>query len=709
MKASNKRFRRPYLVSGEESWVRSSLQKFIPNAFTADACWLSDNAPKGVASIPHKSYTALIGRDVSLLVYDTFQGFNADCFGLISGAVPGQGLFIMLTPPLLEWPFYQEGNSCSNQAALGSPAETHSVFLSYFAGALINSHTFTKLEQGVDESSLLQIDHDNVVATGAATSGFFEATEDQSQAISSIIRVANGHRKRPLVLTADRGRGKTSALGVAAARLIMDRPRHIVFTAPRWSAVALAFKHAENILSAQVGKLVRKKHSLQFNQAEITYIPPDVIIAGSCDADLLLIDEAAAIPTPILTQLLRRYSRVVFSTTVHGYEGTGRGFEVRFKSVIEQLTPLWQSFHMHEPVRWSPGDALEQFVFEVLLLNAEPCSSAIARSVEVDKLLFREIDMQDLLKNQKQLVELFGLMVLAHYQTSPNDLRMMLDTPGVRLFTLTESGHIIAATWLVDEGEFSEKKALEIQQGKRRFKGHLVAQSITNHLGLLQSAMLRSARFIRVAVHPKAQGRGIGTLLIDYVLRRIGTEYDYLSSSFGATADLVNFWLKNGFKSLRLGFKREASSGEHALMVGAGVSAVGSSFIDTANKRFNDDFPLQLIELFPDLDVDLLSVLLQNNHETREPANYQLDIETLARFVAAYQSYDSASVSIWRCLIAYPQSLDRLDEDERQVVLKKALLKMSWTDVVKSVGLSGKKEALHIMRAGLSKISASIS
>ena len=708
MKTSDKRFRRPYLISGEESWVRHTLQKLIPHAFTVDACWLSDNAPKSVTCTPHNHYTELIGRDTPLLVYDTFQGFNADCFGLISGTVPGYGLFIMLTPPLLEWPFYQESTSCSNDKSLDPLAENRSCFLSYFSRALIDSRTFTKIEQGGNESSLPQIEHDNHTASGAPATEFVEKSEDQSQAISSIIRVANGHRKRPLVLTADRGRGKTSALGIAAAQLIMDRPRRIVFTAPRWSAVALAFNHAENILSAQVGALLKKKHSLHFNQGEIIYIPPDVIISEFSDADILLVDEAAALPAPILTQLLKRYSRIVFSTTVHGYEGTGRGFEVRFRSVMNRLTPQWQSLHMHEPIRWSAGDALERFVFEVLLLNAEPCSSAIARSVEIDKLLFSEIDMQHLLKNQKQLIELFGLLVLAHYRTSPNDLRMMLDTPGVRLFALTANGHIIAVTWLVEEGELSEEKALHIKQGQRRFKGHLVAQSITNHLGLMQSVMLRSARFVRVTVHPDTQGRGVGTRLINDVVTRIAAEYDYLSSSFGATKGLVNFWLKSGFKPLRLGFKREASSGEHALMAGVGTSAGGLSLIDTANSRFIKDFPLQLSEFFPDLDVDLLIALLQSNHETQKPASYQQDIETLTGFVAAYQSYDSACVAIWRCLTIYPQFLNQLDGTERQVVVKKALLKMSWTNVVKSTGLSGKKEALNIMRAGLSHISASI-
>ena len=50
-----------------------------------------------------------------------------------------------------------------------------------------------------------------------------------------------------------------------------------------------------------------------------------------------------------LEAMLARHSRIVFATTEHGYEGTGRGFHLRFKRVLDEQTPDWQELH-----QWSP-------------------------------------------------------------------------------------------------------------------------------------------------------------------------------------------------------------------------------------------------------------------------------------------------------------------------------------------------------------------
>ncbi|TGD49198.1 hypothetical protein C9F10_05710, partial [Salmonella enterica subsp. enterica serovar Poona] len=57
---------------------------------------------------------------------------------------------------------------------------------------------------------------------------------------------------------------------------------------------------------------------------------------GRC-ADWLVFDEAAAIPSPLLLQLVSRFPRILLTTTVQGYEGTGRGFFLKFCARVPQL------------------------------------------------------------------------------------------------------------------------------------------------------------------------------------------------------------------------------------------------------------------------------------------------------------------------------------------------------------------------------------
>ncbi|MFP3345534.1 tRNA(Met) cytidine acetyltransferase, partial [Halomonas sp. SIMBA_159] len=80
------------------------------------------------------------------------------------------------------------------------------------------------------------------------------------------------------------------------------------------------------------------------------------------------VDEAAAIPAPMLQKMLSSYSRVVFASTIHGYEGTGRGFAIKFTSVLDAMTPQWRACSMTSPIRWAAGDPLERWLFETLLL-----------------------------------------------------------------------------------------------------------------------------------------------------------------------------------------------------------------------------------------------------------------------------------------------------------------------------------------------------
>lgn len=68
------------------------------------------------------------------------------------------------------------------------------------------------------------------------------------------------------------------------------------------------------------------------------FMAPDALLASGARADWLVVDEAAAIPAPLLLQLVSRFPRILLTTTVQGYEGTGRGFLLSFAPVFRSFT-----------------------------------------------------------------------------------------------------------------------------------------------------------------------------------------------------------------------------------------------------------------------------------------------------------------------------------------------------------------------------------
>ncbi|HBF92438.1 MAG TPA: hypothetical protein DDX13_02145, partial [Marinobacter adhaerens] len=44
---------------------------------------------------------------------------------------------------------------------------------------------------------------------------------------------------------------------------------------------------------------------------------------------------------------------------------------IRFRQVLDQSTPQWQSVTLSEPVRWSMNDPLEALISRLFLLEAD--------------------------------------------------------------------------------------------------------------------------------------------------------------------------------------------------------------------------------------------------------------------------------------------------------------------------------------------------
>jgi tRNA(Met) cytidine acetyltransferase len=235
------------------------------------------------------------------------------------------------------------------------------------------------------------------------------------------------------------------------------------------------------------------------------------------------VDEAAAIPSQILLSAITEHSNAVkfavFSTTIHGYEGTGRGFEYKFKPLLKNNFKTVENLSLTQPIRWSNNDFLEADINNMLMTNAaiSPLLEQQKISVNSDNVQFKTLSSQQLIAQPDKLNALFGLLVNAHYRTTPNDLRNMLDGPNMHIFCLEYKGNIIGALLLAAEGKISPGLAEQIWQGRRRPKGHLLPQSLLAHSGFKQAGNFSYGRVVRIAINPELQHQGLGSLLLNKV------------------------------------------------------------------------------------------------------------------------------------------------------------------------------------------------
>jgi tRNA(Met) cytidine acetyltransferase len=380
---------------------------------------------------------------------------------------------------------------------------------------------------------------------------------------------------------------------------------------------------------------------------------------------------------------------------------------VRFVQTLNAQTPGWSEFNLREPIRWASGDPLEKLVFDALLLEAKCAEDERVSSVDINSLRVERISRERLLDDEALLTQLFGLLVVAHYRTRPNDLRNLLDGPGLAVYIMLEDGVMVATALVAMEGGFDDALIGEIAAGRRRPRGHLIPQSLVAHVGIKLAGELRCARVMRIAVHPALQRRGLGRHLLQHVkddAKKRGI--DLVGASFGATAALLRFWRSEGLWPVRMGFSRDHASGEHSVMVLSALTTAGQSVVSEARARLLADLPQGLSDPLRDLNVEVATLSLekypQEQIDVDASAPIQRDLQSVQGFIDGERSYEDCLASIWRSVVWSAQYPRRLSEcAERDIVVAKVLQRHSWADVARQFNLAGKAEVKQRLQLGL--------
>ena len=532
--------RRLLVLSGEERWCFDHALK-LRDALPGDWLWISPQ-PDAENHCSPSALQTLLGREFRHAVFDARHGFDAAAFAALSGTLKAGSWLVLLLPVWEEWENQPDADSLRWSDCPDPIATPH--FVQHFKRVL-TANNDAILWRRNQPFSLAHFTPrtDWHPATGAPQ-------PEQQQLLQQLLTMPLG----VAVVTAARGRGKSALAGQLISRIAGSA----IVTAPA--------KAATDVLA-------------QFAGEKFRFIAPDALLASDEQADWLVVDEAAAIPAPLLHQLVSRFPRTLLTTTVQGYEGTGRGFLLKFCARFPHL----HRFELQQPIRWAQGCPLEKMVSEALVFDDEN----FTHEPQVDIVI--SAFEQTLWRSEPETpLKVYQLLSGAHYRTSPLDLRRMMDAPGQHFLQAAGENEIAGALWLVDEGGLSQELSQAVWAGFRRPRGNLVAQSLAAHGSNPLAATLRGRRVSRIAVHPARQREGTGQQLIAGALQYT-QDLDYLSVSFGYTGELWRFWQRCGFVLVRMGNHREASSGCYTAMALLPMSDAGKQLAEGEHYRLRRD------------------------------------------------------------------------------------------------------------------------
>lgn len=530
--------RRLLVLSGENDWCREQALR-LRAQLPGDWLWVSDDAPSAPCCSPQALQT-LLGREFRHAVFDARQGLDAAAFAALSGTLRAGSWLVLLVPPLARWSTQPDADSL-RWSDCAQPIPTPN-FVRHFCHVLLSDGETLCWQQ----HQPFTVPHFPQRPAWQPASG--EPLPEQAALLAKLSTMPEGIA----AAIAARGRGKSALAGQLIARIAGTA----IVTAPA--------KAATDVLA-------------QFAGDKFCFYSPDALLAADVRADWLIVDEAAAIPAPLLHRLVSRFPRVLLTTTVQGYEGTGRGFLLKFCARF----PTLQRFELQHPVRWAKGCPLEKTVSDALVFDDDDFATLPQGDVTITPFEQKSWRTRPALP-----LAAYRLLSGAHYRTSPLDLRRMMDAPGQHFFQASCAGQTVGALWLVDEGGLSGELSQAVWAGYRRPRGNLVAQSLAAHGGDPLAATLTGRRVSRIAIHPGRQGEGIGQQLIAQAHE---APSDYLSVSFGYTPQLWRFWQRCGFILVRMGNHKEASSGCYAAMAILPLTAAGKRLANEEHGRLRRD------------------------------------------------------------------------------------------------------------------------
>ncbi|KAM8721355.1 hypothetical protein ACLKA7_007256 [Drosophila subpalustris] len=571
-----------------------------------------------------------------------------------------------------------------------------------------------------NESSLKELKESLMNAQPAGALVNLCKTYDQGNAVAQFIEaLVDKQLKPPISLTAARGRGKSAALGLSIAAAVAFNYVNVYVTSPHPENLITLFEfvlkgfdaleyqeHADYTIIRSTNpdykKAIIRINITRSSRQTIQYIAPnDTHLLNA--ADLLLIDEAAAIPLPLVKKMMGPYL-IFMASTINGYEGTGRSLSLKLISQLQKENNARPPLKLDESIRYQSNDDIERWLINLLCLDASSVPAISSGCPTPDACELYYIDRDALFSYHKAaesfLHRLVSIYVSSHYKNTPNDLQMMSDAPAHHLFcllgpvqTMDQLPEILVVVQVALEGQISAQSISESLGRGKKAAGDLIPWNIAEQFGDRAFPKISGVRIVRVATHPNYQRMGYGKraiqLLKDYygqrhaqldevsfkpnqagieeveeeelnllkeqirprsrvpiLLQRLHERapepVEYIGTSYGLTADLLKFWKSAGFVPVYLSQKSNELTAEHTCIMLHVLELREHNWLPL----YYQDFRRRVLKLmgktFREFDTKLCLSLLKNKsvEEAKNQLNKQiLDAYFLPHDLQRLESY----------------------------------------------------------------------
>ncbi len=637
-----------------------------------------------LVSIDFDQTQEILGGTWDILIADFSLQFRANDLGRLVEVVRGGGLVLLTIPPVEEW---LSSLTEFQRRFIVPPFENREVrqlFKERFLSSIGAPGTFFLGEEERGHlTGKLARDRAHPEETKDPLMDLC-ATRDQQKVLYSMIEAIR-ERKRTFILTANRGRGKSAVLGLALSRILMEtKIRRAVVTSPSLEGIQTLFEFLMKGLDVQgvrYDPLIREGHviDVKFKGRNVFFLTPDS--AAEVGVKLKVVDEAAAISIPTLFKILHNSKFSIFSSTIHGYEGAGRGFTLRFLKRIKGSGIPYAEERMEEPIRYPPGDPVESWLYKLLLLDAEPGDSP--SSATPNDAVYRHLDLKGV--GEDYLRRFYGIYILAHYRNRPNDLQILLDAPHHFARSLEYDGKPIVSLHIAEEGGLPSSVLDNMMRGLRDVPGHVIPSRIVLHYNFKSFGRLRGWRIVRIATHPEMQGMGFGTRALEHVeMEARDNGIDWIGAGFGATRDLLRFWMRLKFIPVHISPKRNSVTGEYSVLLVKPLSEKAARLLDEVLKEFKRRLLNSLHDVYFSLNPLVASYLLKSPVRSGKLRLSQSQRSRLQGFIKGEYIYELASDAIYEIVKHYFWlGEDCLTPLEDSLLVGKVLQGKGW-DIIRS-------------------------